>query len=183
MITWSDFSVRRKLISLSSDLVTSCCAFSVVVLNFVVSLKRFSTFVMYSCLSKTTVPLPLSGLVIVMEASDLSSLSACICEGGSLGMVCLWLEKSRKEVWAVLEICCVSSVQFKSLSLDMGLGFKLCRIFSKPRKWSMKLMECLGRAKLGPRARAAVSSGESFLLDRLVTTLSASTLKSGEIPR
>ena len=90
--------------SLSSALVTSCCASSVVVLNLVVSLKRFSTFVVYSCLSKTTLPLPLSGLVIVMEGSDLSSLSACICDGGSLGMVCLWVLNSRKEVWAVLEL-------------------------------------------------------------------------------
>ena len=130
-----------------------------------------------------TVPLPLSGLVIVMESSDLSCLSACICEGGRWGMVCLCLLKSRKEVWAVLEICCDNSVQFRLLSLEMGLGLRLCKSFSKPRKWSIKLMVCLGRAKFGPSARIAFSSGESFLFDWLITTLLMSTLKSGEIPR
>ena len=124
-MTLSVFSLRRKLISLSSALVTSSWASCVVAVNLVVSLKRFSTLVVYSCLSRITVPLPLSGLVIVMEASDLRSLSARICEGGSLGMVCLWLENSEKEVWAVLEICCDSCVQFMSLSLGMGLGFRL----------------------------------------------------------
>ena len=152
-------------------------------MNLVWSLKSCSTLFVYSCLSRMTVPLPLSGLVIVMELSDLSCLSACICEGGRWGMVCLCLLNSRKEVWAVLEICCDNSVQFRLLSLEMGLGLRPCRSFSKLRKWSIKLILCLGRAKFGPRARIAFSSGESFLLDWLITTLLMSTLKSGEIPR
>ena len=88
-------SVRRKLFSLSSALVTAFCGSSVDFLNLVVSFKMFSTLVLYSSLSSTTVPLPLSGRVTVMEVSVLRSLSAFICEGGSFGIVCLCSLNSR----------------------------------------------------------------------------------------